>query len=154
VSAPPSPTFNPASPVAVQGVGTNPTLQSVPRPVQTAPPIHPGLLNPVAQQYQTTPVHPGVQETFNPFGSRPSTPDTGHIVNPAGPDACVPLERIDLGGAVPPTLSNPEAPSPQPWSNVLGSDGTFMTGATPAADLAVDLGGWGAAAEEVREEEL
>jgi hypothetical protein len=29
-----------------------------------------------------------------------------------------------------------------------------MTGATPAADLAVDLGGWGAAVEEIREEEL
>jgi len=131
-------------------MGTNPTLQPAPRPVQTAPPIHPGLLNPVAQQYQTI----GVQETFNPFGSRPSTPDTGHIVNPAGPDACVPLERIDLGGAAPLTLSNPEAPSPQPWSNVLGSDGTFMTGATPATDLAVDLGGWGAAVGKVREEEL
>jgi hypothetical protein len=58
-SAPPYQTFNPASPVAVQGMGTNPTLQPAPRPVQTAPPIHPSLLNPAAQLYQTTPVRPG-----------------------------------------------------------------------------------------------
>jgi hypothetical protein len=58
-SAPPYQAFNPASPAAVQGMGTNPTLQPAPRPVQTAPPIHPSLLNPAAQLYQTTPVRPG-----------------------------------------------------------------------------------------------